>query len=154
MNPDLRAEAELTWRWQHASAEVTCSVRSVQRDSIYLGSLHHPPASIPTSESGGTTQDVGLRCGPVFVNKPSPPYKEASVEPDYRSLNAMHRASGIDRALAKLPQATQARLFLAFGSRPEVLKIGRWPVGLVALLPSAKPLHNASGSTRDLQPGK
>lgn len=141
---DLRTETELTWYWLHSADEVTSSVRAINYEQIYLGQLSPPSVRIEG------TDDVGLRCGHVYVSRPAASYREPSVEPDYRSLVAQRRRNGIRLALARLASLQRARLELAFGQRPEVLRIRGWPLPLIACLPLASALHRASGSARRL----
>jgi len=145
---DLRTESELSWYWLHSADEEQSSVRAITYEHIYLGQLSHRHASIPTSESGGITLDNGLRCGPVYVGKPPAPYREPVVEPDRRSLDALRRRGAIRLALQRLAVLQRERLRLAFGQRPEVLRVRGWPLPLLAVLPLAVSLHRGSGSHR------
>lgn len=143
---DLRTEAELSWYWLRSADEEQSSVRARTYEAIYLGQLAHRPALIRTSGSGGITIDAGLRCGPVYVPKPAPPYREPVMEPDQRSLSAMRLRRRIRQALERLQRDQRLRLGLAFGQRPEVLRVQGWPVPLLAVLPVTSALHLASGS--------
>lgn len=150
MNADLRTESELTWYWLHSADEEQSCVRARTYEAIYIGQLTHRPAMIPSTGSGGLTEDVGLRCGPVYVRKPAPPYREPSVEPDRRSLGAIRLRRSIQAALLRLAPARRERLQLAFGLRPEVIRLRGWPLPFLASLPLAAVLHDGSGSHRRL----
>ena len=150
MTADLRTETELTWYWLHSADEEQSSVRAINYADIYLGQLSHRPAHIQTSGTGGITEDVGLRCGPVYVPKPPAPYREPVMEPDQRSLSALRHRRRIRMALERLKSAQRLRLQLAFGQRPEVLRVRGWPLPLLACLPVAAALHLASDSHRRL----
>jgi len=147
---DLRTETELTWYWLQSADEEQSSVRARTYEAIYLGQLAHRPAHVQTSGTGGITVDVGLRCGPVYVGNPSAPYREPVVEPDQRSLSAMRLRRKIRLALGQLVTPARVRLQLAFGQRPEVLRVRGWPLPLLACLPVAGVLHAASDSHRRL----
>lgn len=135
--PDLRAEGELTWRFQHADDEAQAgAVRSLWRESLYLGSVRHAGP---------------LRCGPVYVRPPAPPYREPAVLPDRRALDVLARAKAIDGALRRLHPEPRARLRLAFGMPVSVLRLGLWPIPLVACARLSSMRHRESGSTRSLE---
>lgn len=149
--PDLRAEAELTWRFRHADDEAAGAIKSVWRENIYVGSIRHKPARVRTASGGGVTEDVGLRCGPVYVNVPAPPVPELEADLDERALAAMRKAARIDHALHQLAPLRRERLRLAFGLPQAAVRIGLWPVPLVSLAPLASALHRGSGSSRTLE---
>ena len=73
---------------------------ALERAAVGRRPVRHPPALIRTAEAGGTTVDVGLRCGPTFVNTPIRP--EPSAEMDLGMLEAAGKDKAVRAVLAAI----------------------------------------------------
>lgn len=160
---DGRVEAELRWRWHFADGEIMSipgHAKAIERRSNMEPILQDESKSIRTASEkrhdgtiqgeGGWTEDVGLRCGPVFVSSPVPAFLP-SADIDWNSVEAAVRAGRIDAKLRKMDAGERAVLWLAFGARPRIGLLQLGPLcNVVALTPSAAQAHKRSRSIKHL----
>ena len=138
---DGRVEADLRWRWQFAGGEINpipSHAQHVERRSN-MSPIGRHRAIIRTSVAGGWTEDVGLRCGPVHVGSPAPPFS-ADRDIDWRSVEAAAKVRRIDARLRACGDSARTVLWLAYGARPRV--------GLLQLGPLCNLLYLASAAER------
>ena len=160
---DGRVESELRWRWHFADGEIFAipsHAQHVERRSNMEPILQDEPKDVRTASAnrrdgsvqaeGGWTEDVGLRCGPVFVSSPAPAFLP-STDIDWRSVEAAVRAGRIDAKLRKMDPEERTVLWLAFGARPRIglLQIGSL-CNVIALTSAAALAHKRSRSTKHL----
>lgn len=130
-------EAELRWRWQYADGEITAiasHAHYVETENeagiVDSGALYMPivqnRALIRTAKSGGITEDVGYRCGPIYVESPAPAFTP-DRDIDWRQVEAAIRARRVDTKLRQLSEQDRLVLWLALGAKPrtELLQLGK-----------------------------
>lgn len=118
-----REVADLEWYWNDSAGEMQ-ALRSTWTESL-LASSGRSGAMIGTSEDGGVTEDVGLRCGPVYVPKGGSP--GTGREMDHAALHAATRERCIRTAIHAAGLQVELVLRLRFR---EPLPQCRVPFGL------------------------
>lgn len=122
---DARTEEELFWRWHYADAE-SSGLQSNWSDRWSTAIRPNQVARIRTCESGGVTEDVGHRCGPIYV--PAGQHRYPEYEADLSGMVAYHRMRRIDSALSHCDAEMVAILRRAFADRPDLDLVWLCPI--------------------------